>query len=65
MDSNLPLLVGTDLVFAELLRKLSHAEGVSPRDVTTTPEANAKDDAYALSQQMSDPCVLLLQELET
>ena len=65
MDSNLPLLVRTDVVFAELLKKLSHAKGVSPSDTTTIPEANAKDDAYALSQQMSDPPMLPLQQPET
>jgi len=65
LNSNLPLLVGADVVFAELLKKLSHAEGVSPKDVTTTPEANAKDDAYALSQQMSDSPMLPVQQPET
>lgn len=65
MDSNSPLLVEIDVVLTELLKKLSHADGVSPRDATTVPEANEKDDAVPLSQQLPDPPALPLQQPKT
>ena len=61
MDRNIPLLVGM-AVDAELLRKLSHADGVSPRDATTVPEGNANDNAYASVQQLPEPPTLPLQQ---
>lgn len=64
MNGNIPLLVGMAVV-AELLRKLSHAEGVSPRDATTVPEGNVNDNAYALVQQLPNPPTLPLQQPES
>lgn len=61
MKKNIPLLVTVGVV-AELLRKLSHDEGVSPRDATTVPDGNANDNAYALVQQLPDPPTLPLQQ---
>jgi hypothetical protein len=62
VDNDLPLLVEMDVVLTELLKKLSHADGVSPRDATTVPEANEKVDAVPLSQQLPDPPTLPLQQ---
>lgn len=62
VDIDLPLLVEMDVVLTELLKKLSHADGVSPRDATTVPEANEKVDAVPLSQQLPDPPALPLQQ---
>lgn len=64
-ENILPLLVGMDVVLAELFKKLSHADGVSPSDVTTCPEANANADAVALSQQLPVPPTSPLQQPKT
>jgi len=64
--SNLPLLVGLDVALAELLKKLSHADGVSPRDATTVPEGNVNDHADApSSQQLPEPPTIPLQQPKT